>query len=264
MNLVALLLTFLVGLFIILGSFMGLNYKNNNKFTDFSISIAFGVIISLILFEILPETFEVLNEQVGIIRTILAIIILSLIGIVVLKILDLFVPHHEHEIHHKHKHKHNNDKCHNDHLFHVGIISSIAVIIHNFIEGMSLYLVSTTNLLSGLLLCIGIGLHNIPMGLIISSTLISSNFTKEKVLKISLIVSISTFIGGLFMFVLGGVNELIKGILLGLTLGMLIYISIFELYHQIYHMKNKKIAVTGIIIGIVLLVVSVLLSHNAH
>lgn len=262
MNIFALLLTLDVGLFILLGSYIGFNYKDNKKFTDFSISIAFGVIISLILFEILPETFEILNGEVGIIRTIFAIIILILIGITALKILDLFIPHHEHEVHHSHKHK--SDKCHNEHLFHIGIISSIGVIAHNLIEGMSLYLVSSTGLISGLLLCIGIGLHNIPMGLIITSTLISANYSKNRILKISLIVSLSTFIGGFIMFILGGVNELVEGILLGLTLGMLIYISIFELFHQIYHMKNKKLAITGIIIGIILLVVSIILGHSFH
>ncbi|MBR6690367.1 MAG: ZIP family metal transporter [Bacilli bacterium] len=262
MNLIALVLTLLVGLFILLGSFIGLNYKNNKKFTDFSISIAFGVIISLIVFEILPETFEILNGEVGTTRTIVSIVILSLIGITLLKLLDLFVPHHEHDAHHHHKH--NNDKCHNDHLFHIGIISSVGVIAHNLIEGMSLYLVSSTSLISGILLCIGIGLHNIPMGLVISSTLTSSNFSKNKTLKVSLIVSLATFIGGLFMFILGGVDELVEGILLGLTLGMLIYISIFELLHQIYHMKNKKIAIIGIVIGIILLLLSVLLGHAIH
>jgi len=260
MNFVALLLTLLVGLFILLGSFIGLNYKDNKRFTDFSISVAFGVIISLILFELLPETFEVLNGEIGVVRTIFVIIILSLIGITLLKLLDLFVPHHEHEAHHKHQHS--SDKCHNDHLYHIGIMSSIGMIAHNIIEGMSLYLVSSTSLISGILLCIGIGLHNIPMGLVISSTLTSSNFSKNKVLKISLIVSIATFIGGILMFMIGGVNELVEGILLGLTLGMLIYISIFELFHQIYHMKNKKIVISGITIGVVLLVISILLCHS--
>ena len=260
MNFVALLLTLLVGLFILLGSFIGLNYKDNKRFTDFSISVAFGVIISLILFELLPETFEVLNGEIGVVRTIFVIIILSLIGITLLKLLDLFVPHHEHEVHHKHQHS--SDKCHNDHLYHIGIMSSIGMIAHNIIEGMSLYLVSSTSLISGILLCIGIGLHNIPMGLVISSTLTSSNFSKNKVIKISLIVSIATFIGGILMFMIGGVNELVEGILLGLTLGMLIYISIFELFHQIYHMKNKKITITGIVVGIVLLVISILLGHH--
>lgn len=259
MNLVALLLTLLVGLFILIGSICGLYFKDNNKFTDFSISVAFGVIITLILLEILPESYEILSEQVGVFRGILSIVILSLIGIIVLKILDLFVPHHEHESHHHHKH--NNEKCHNEHLYHIGIVSSVAIVIHNLIEGMSLYLVSSGNIVSGLLLCIGIGLHNIPMGLVISRSLINSNFTKRKTLNISLVVSLSTFLGGLIIFILGSVNELIEGILLGLTLGMLIYISVFELLHQIYHMKDKKVSRIGIGLGVVLLVISVVLEH---
>lgn len=259
MNFVALLLTLLVGLFIFIGSLCSIYFKNNKKFTDFSICVAFGVIVSLIALEILPESLEILSEQIGVVRGIFSIIILCLIGIIVLKILDLFVPHHEHESHHKHKHS--NENCHNEHLYHIGIISSVAVIIHNLIEGMSLYLVSSSNIVSGLLLCIGIGLHNIPMGLVIATTLSSSNYSKKKILNISLLVSISTFIGGFIMFLLGGVDELVEGVLVGLTLGMLIYISIFELLHQIYHMKNKKIVITGIALGIILLLVSVILEH---
>lgn len=262
MNLVGLLLTLLVGLFIFIGSLVGLNYKNNKKFTDFSISIAFGVIIGLIVLEILPESFEILSNEIGVVRGIIALVLLTLIGIVILKILDLFVPHHEHEAHHNHKH--NVEKCHNQHLHHIGIVSSIGVIIHNLIEGMSLYLISSNNFLSGLLMCIGIGLHNIPMGLVISSTLNTSNYTKKKILNISLIVSLSTFIGGLFMFILGSVNHLVEGVLLGLTLGMLIHISIFELFHQIYHMKDKKIAKIGICIGVITLIISVVLGHSFH
>ena len=170
MNFISVLLTLFVGVFILIGSLCGVNYKNNKKITDFSISMAFGVIIFLIIFSLIPETFEVLSEEVNSTRAILAMLILSLIGIMILKILDLFIPHHEHESHHNHQHK--NNKCHDEHLHHIGLISSVAIIIHNVIEGMSLYLVSSKKLLSGLLLCLGIGLHNIPMGLVIASTLI--------------------------------------------------------------------------------------------
>ena len=257
MSFVFLLLTLFVGLFILLGSIIGINYKNNKVVTDFSISVAFGVIISLILFEILPETYEILSNEIGVIRGIIAIILLILVGIVSLKILDMFIPHHGHEAHNHHKHS--NEECHNEHLHHIGIVSSIAVIFHNIIEGMSLYLVSQASISSGLLLCIGVGLHNIPMGLVIASTLVASKYPKKKILMISLIVSVSTFVGGLFMFILGGVSELTEGLLLGFTLGMLVYISIFELGHQIYHMKNRKLAITGTLIGVVLLIISVVI-----
>ena len=257
MNFISLVLTLIVGLFILGGSICALSFNNKKKVTDFVISLAFGVIISLALFEILPESIEILKEEIGIVRGILAIIVLVLIGIFLLKVLDMFVPHHEHEAHHHHKHK--SSECHDEHLHHLGIMSSVAVIIHNLIEGMGLYLVSSKNLVSGLFLCIGIGLHNIPMGLVISTTLINAYYSKKSSLRISLIVSISTFIGGLFMALLGGVSELLEGVLLGLTLGMLIYLSLFELLHQIYHMENKKQSRIGVILGIVLILISVLL-----
>lgn len=194
MQFLSLLLTLAVGLFIIIGSVFGIYFKNNKKITDLSISVAFGVIVTFLLFEILPETFDLLQNEVGIFRGIMATIILSLIGIVVLKILDLYVPCHEHEFHHEHGHK--NEKCHNEHLHHIGIVSAVAIILHNLIEGMSLYLLSSNDIVSGFLLCVGIGLHNIPMGLVISSTLSSSNYSNKKTLIVSIIVSLSTFIGG--------------------------------------------------------------------
>ena len=224
MNFISLLLTLFVGIFILIGSLCGINYKSNKKLTDFSISMAFGVIIFLIIFSLIPETFEVLHEEVDVTRTVIAMILLILIGIMM-------------------------------------TVSSVAIIIHNVIEGMSLYLVSSKSILSGLLLCLGIGLHNIPMGLVIASTLISANYTKEKTLKLSLIVSISTFIGGIIMFMLGGVNSMVEGVLLGLTIGMLVYILIFELYEQIYNMKDKRIAKIGITLGSILIILSILIEH---
>lgn len=257
MNFISLILTLAVGLFILGGSVCALSFNNNKKVTDFVISLAFGVIISLSLIEILPESFKILSGEIGLTRGILAIIVLILIGIFILKILDMFVPHHEHEAHHQHKHK--NSECHDSHLHHVGIMSAVAVIVHNLIEGMGLYLVASKNLISGLFLCMGIGLHNIPMGLVISTTLINAHYSKKSSLKISLIVSISTFVGGLFMALLGGVSELLEGVLLALTLGMLIYLSLFELLHQIYHMQNKRQSRIGALLGIILIIISVLL-----
>lgn len=259
MKYIGLALTLLVGLFILLGNVFASKFKDNKRFTDFSISLAFGVIIALIVLEILPETYEILIGELSLFRVIICIIILVLIGIFLLKILDSFIPHHEHEAHHNHKHK--NEDCHNNHLNHIGLISASAVIIHNVIEGMSLYLVSSNDIMSGLLMCIGIGLHNIPMGLVIATTLYSSNYSKKQTLLVTLIVSLSTFVGGLIMFLLGGVPILIEGILLGITLGMLIYIAIFELFHQIYHMKNKKICNIGISFGIILLVITLIITH---
>lgn len=255
----SLMFTLFVGLFIVIGSLLGVYSRDNKRVTDMSVSIAFGVIIGLIVLEILPETYEILSGELGVFRGVLSIIILIILGIILLKMLDMFVPCHEHEEHHEHEHL--NDDCHNDHLHHIGIVSSVAIVIHNLIEGAGLYLVAKGDLTSGLLLCFGVGLHNIPMGLVITTTLISSDVKNRTTFLILAVVTISTFVGGLIMSILGGVSELTEGLLLGLTLGMLIYISVFELSHQIYHMENKTLSRMCIMFGLAILISSVLIGH---
>ncbi len=255
----SLMFTLFVGLFIVIGSLLGVYSRDNKRVTDMSVSIAFGVIVGLIVLEILPETYEILSKELGVFRGVLSIIILIILGVILLKMLDMFVPCHEHEEHHDHEHI--NDDCHNNHLHHIGIVSSVAIVIHNLIEGAGLYLVAKGDLTSGLLLCFGVGLHNIPMGLVITTTLISSDVKKQTTFLIIAGVTISTFVGGLIMSILGGVSELTEGLLLGLTLGMLVYISVFELSHQIYHMENKTLSRMCIMFGLAILISSVLIGH---
>lgn len=252
MNLLGLLLTFFVGLFILIGTIFGLKLKENKKLIDISISVAFGVVFALISLELIPEVLEILLESMGVGKGILIIVVLVILGFLILQQLDIFIPHHEE---HNHSHKHS---CHDEHLKHIGIITSVALILHNAIEGMSLYIASTNNIKLGLLLCIGIGLHNLPMGLVIASTL-SNEYSKKKIIIISLLVSLSTFVGGFILFIFGGIqSEFIMGLLLCVTLGMLMYIEFFELLDQVLKIENKKISAIGITVGIFLLFISTL------
>ena len=259
MNIMGLLLTLVVGLFILIGSFLGVYSKNSKKVTDISICLAFGVIIGLIILEIGPNAFNILKGELELVRGICAFVILILMGIVLLKVLDAFIPDHEHEEHHEHEHL--NDDCYNNHLCHLGLISSIAIIIHNIMEGAGLYLVAKGNMSTGILMCLGIGLHNIPLGLVITSSLINSNLKKKMIIILEASLVLSSLLGGLLIFSLTGINKLAEGILLGIMLGMLIYIAIFELGHQAYHIKDKILSRMCILLGISILVSSILISH---
>lgn len=251
MNIIALILTIFVGLFILVGSIIGLVFKNDKKIIDFSISIAFGVIITLIAIELIPEILASSLEYLGIWKGVLISSILAFLGFVILQQLDLFIPHHETE---NHSHHH---ECQEEHLKHIGIITSFALILHNVIEGMSLYITSITNLKMGLILCIGIGLHNLPMGLVITSTFLNE-YSKKKIIIISLIVSLATALGSMFIFFSGIQNELIMCLLLSITLGMLIYIAFCELLEQVIRIEDKKTSMIGVISGIIILIISVL------
>ncbi|MCI8545529.1 MAG: ZIP family metal transporter [Bacilli bacterium] len=259
MELFALLLTFILGLFILLGTIIVLITKNNEKFVSFSLALAFGVMVSLSIFELFPESYEHLEEMKnGRIPLLFGCI---MIGIILLKLLDHFIPHHALDEGH-----HHSKKEHMEHLYHIGIVSSFALVLHNLIEGMAIYGTASTSTHLGLLVGLGVGLHNIPMGMVIASTFYKSSENKKKTVMISFLISISTFIGGLLMFFLNGImkEELILGILLGITLGMIIYIALFELLEQMIHSKNKKETIFGIFLGIFILFLSLVIGGHHH
>ena len=109
-------------------------------------------------------------------------------------------------------------------------------------------------------MCLGIGLHNIPIGMVIASTFYKKTKSKRKTLLISIVISLSTFLGGIFAILLKGIttNEFLEGVLLAVTLGMIIHITMFELLKQVKEIKNKKIRYGGLLAGILLLVISIL------
>lgn len=259
MELFALFLTLVLGLFILLGTIIVFFLKNNEKFVSFSLALAFGVMMCLSIFELFPESYEHL-EEMGI-WGIPILVVGILIGIVLLKLLDCFIPHHATDEGH-----HHSKKEHIEHLYHIGIVSSIALVLHNIIEGMAIYGTASTSIQLGLLVGLGVGLHNVPMGMVIASTFYKSNESKKRTLMISFFISISTFVGGMIMFFLNGImkGELILGILLSITLGMIIYIALFELLEQMIHSKNKKETVIGMILGIFILFVSLLVGGHHH
>ncbi|MGE5456196.1 MAG: ZIP family metal transporter [Ignavibacteriales bacterium] len=245
-----LILTLIVGLSIILGTIIVFKMKNSEKLISLSVSIAFGVMISLIIFDLLPEAFELIDYDFGI-KKIFIIIGLSLIGIFILKLFDLFIPNHGHN----HKHRHDEE----EHLYHIGIVSSIALVLHNIIEGMALYSAAITSISLGWLLALGIGLHNLPLGMVITSAFYLTNKSVKKTFIISFLISISTFFGGLIMYFLNlngnYINDYFLGVLICITLGMIFYIAIFELLPKIIEDKNKKLSVVGVIIGICIILI---------
>ena len=249
MNIGALLLTLGVGLFFIIGAIIVFVTKNNEKIINLSISMAFGVMIALVFSELIPEAFE-LMENNNRFLTILTILVFSVLGVLILKCLDMVVPHHEHNHHDKHGDLEN--------LEHIGLVSSVALVIHNIIEGMALYGTALSSLNLGLMLCVGIGLHNVPMGLVIASTFYESNKNIFKTLIITTGISLSTLLGGIIMAVLnhGVINDFILGVLVCVTLGMIIYIALFELLPKMLCSKDKKTVVIGTSLGILILFIS--------
>lgn len=248
-NLFALLLTLVLGLFLLVGSYLVFKYEKNEKLVHFSISIAFGVMITLMFLELLPEAYELITKYKPKPFNYFALVGFSCLGIVLLKILDHFVPDHEED------HRKKNGEA--DNLLHIGLVSSIALMLHNVIEGMAIYSTATSSVKLGLLVSIGVGLHNIPLGMVITSTFYKHNKDKKKTAFYVTGISLSTFIGGLLMFFMKRmINDYKLGVLLCITIGMVFYIVLFELLPHLIHEKDRKTTMIGVGSGILILLIS--------
>ena len=231
------LITFFLGIFIVIGALIAKAARNEHIIEELSISVAFGTMAALAVTELFPEAFESIGSD-----NLVLMFIAVLAGIAILKILDRFIPDHDNA----HGFEHD---CTPENVMHIGIISSVAVVLHNIIEGMAVYSMSYDSLKTAAFLSLGVGLHNIPMGMVIYSTLKKV----KKSLKILLLsaVALSTLAGGILMKLLWSfISEYVIGLLISLTLGMIIYILIFELAPHMMHSKNKKLSLLGIIIGV--------------
>ena len=239
-NTLALFITFLLGFFIIIGVIIAFFLKKQKKVLDFIFAFALSILTMLILTDLLGHTIEHLG-----IKHIYLFILFTCLGLLIFKIIDDFVPEHEDAKMTKKEEKKN--------IVHIGVLATIALIIHNFVEGMAIYLTSANDINLGIMMALGVGLHNIPLGIIITTTLNSDKNT-GKYLFCIISLFISSFLGGLLLYLLNinTVSDIVIGSLLALTIGMLLYIIIFELYPKVKKTTNKKVTIIGLITGVII------------
>ena len=232
----AIIITILSGVAFFIGYLITMSVKDEKKLVTFAVGFAFSVLFGLVILDILPECLEIFENK-------WIMILCMLGGIGILKLLDLFVPEHSHEGHGK-KHL-------ESHMEHIGLVSTIALFLHNMIEGTALYTTSLSDIKMGLLMLLGVSFHNIPLGIQISSMIKNK---KEKLLMIGAL-ALSSVIGIIIINVFNiQISELVNGVLLSITFGMLIYITIFELWCEVKeHIKDQPLIV-GLLVGILFIV----------
>lgn len=233
-------ITFLLGLFFAAGAAAARLSANAGKIEEISISVAAGAMSALAAADLIPEILHEMNGS-GLLKA----AAFTAAGVVFLKLLDHFVPEH-----------HGDEKSPGA-MIHIGVVSALAIMLHNVIEGMAVYELGEESLRQGILFAVGVGLHNIPMGMLIYSTL--KDETRIKKYTVIFAVMLSTFAGGLIMAALGGaMSHTLIELLTCVTLGMIIYIICFELVPYMAAHRNYRVYAAGIVVGAAIVAVSVL------
>lgn len=239
-----LLITFLAGISILFGAaFIRLSH-NTEKIEHLSIATALSALLSLMIFDLLPEVAE---SASGIGWGVTVLFVIG--GIALLKFLDRLVPDHEDT-------EANHDR---ENAAHIGLISALAVILHNIIEGMTVYSLSLASTRQGFIFALGIALHNIPMGMLIEST--TEQEPPKKHFAVLSSVSLSTLIGGLLMMMVSDyLTDTVVGILVCIATGMIIYITFLELLPHVLKTKEKALNFIGAALGFLLVLASSVLA----
>lgn len=234
------LLTTLSGFSTLLGMAVILfKFKNINKIIVSSLSFASGVMICVSILDLLPESLKLFNEDFNIFVSILLFLIFLIIGMITTLTINKLLPE-------------------NDNLYKVGIISMLAIILHNIPEGILTLITSMVNKKLGLSLAFSLAMHNIPEGISISVPIYYSTKSKGKAFLYTFVSAISEPFGAViaYLFLRNIVNSLFIGILFSLVTGIMIYISIFELIPQAKKYNENKLLYTFFVIGILFMLIS--------
>lgn len=110
-------------------------------------------------------------------------------------------------------------------LLKTGIIVGIGLAIHNIPEGLAIGSGFETSLKLGLSLAIAIALHDIPEGISMAVPMKTGGMKASKALFYTVLSGITTGIGAFFGAVLGGISEKTIAICLSFAAGCMLYIA---------------------------------------
>ena len=143
--------TTIIGLFFgtfgtTIGGLIGITFKNtSNKFLGFILSLASGLMISIVCFDLIPEALEISSISLIILGILFGVCSMILCDILVQKKFNTSI-----------KNRNNNTQLK------TGIIVSIGLALHNFPEGLAIGSGFGASIKLGYSLALAILLHDIP------------------------------------------------------------------------------------------------------
>ena len=232
----AFLITTLAGLSTMIGSLLIFYKKKTDKIIASSLAFAAGVMICVSITDLIPESLESLKINFYVIPSILISLIFIVVGIIISMTIDKYLPE-------------NKD---NNKLYRVGIISMLAIILHNIPEGIATFMASTTNLSLGISLAIAIALHNIPEGISISIPIYYATNNRIKALGYTFLSGMSELVGAIitYLFLSKLINPIFMGMLFSVIAGIMMHIAIYELIPTALNYKNKKLVIIAFLSGV--------------
>lgn len=243
-EIIALIITTIAGLSTVIGGcIVFFKIKNKEKFISFCLSFSLSVMITISIIDLLPSSFIELNSNFSLIKSIIITVVLFMVGAILVSILDRNI-------------KVNKSKDSN--LFKLGILNMIALMLHNFPEGIATFMTSYSDLSIGVSLSFAIMMHNIPEGISIAVPLYYSTGKKGRGILYTFISALAEPLGAIiaFLFLKEYINMLTISYVLIIVAGIMITISINELFPEAIKYNESKQIKLGMLLGVVVILIN--------
>ncbi len=254
---IPLLMTVFAGLATVIGGFITfLVNRKSLKILSLGLGFSAGVMIFVSLTEILNTAEELLKQYYPIDYH--WIMFWGFIaGVIISKLIDTFLPDHvEDDLG-----SDNKDTSKKEHrIKRAGLLTAIAIAVHNFPEGLGTFLVTSQDLTIGISVALAIALHNIPEGIAVALPIYHATGKKRMAIWYSFWTGMTEPLGALIGLTLlhWFLPQVFVGFAMAAVVGIMIYISFDTLLPLSHEYGDWHYAITGIMSGIIVIWASLL------
>ena len=220
-----------------------------------------GVMIYVSLVELLPDGRETIAEQIAGKNAEWISLAAFFGGMLIIAIIDKLVPdpinpHHLHTVEESY-----DETLKQKHLMKTGMMTAIAIAIHNFPEGIATFMSAIYDPSLGMSIAIAIAIHNIPEGIAVFVPLYFAYNCRKKAFMYAFLSGLAEPLGAIFAyFILAPyLTPLIFGSVLSAVAGIMVFISMDELIPAALEYGKPHTSIYGIIGGMAIMAVSLVL-----
>ncbi len=260
---VAFSLTLFAGLATGVGSAIAfLTKRNSPRFLSFALGFSAGVMLYVSFVEILAKARAALVDAWGLHSGSWATVGAFFGGIGLIALIDRLVPeatnpHEAHTVEEMDGSPTNRDK----HLARMGLMTALAIAIHNFPEGLATFTAALQNPSLGVAIAVAIAVHNIPEGIAVSVPIFYATKSRKKAFFWSFLSGLSEPLGALVGWLL--LQSLFTpatfGLLFAGVAGIMVFISLDELLPTAREYGAHHTSIVGLLMGMGVMAVSLLL-----
>ena len=256
-----LLLTLGAGLATGLGSAIAfLARRTNKRLLSFSLGLSGGVMIYVSFVELFQQSQLTLAAEWGQRPGTAMTVACFFAGILLIGIIDRLVPSVENP-HEAHRVEEMAEQPRNPKLMRMGLMTALAIAIHNFPEGIATFTTAVDDTTLGAAIAVAIAIHNIPEGIAVSVPVYYATGDRAKAFRLSLLSGVAEPVGALlaWLVLMPFMSPTLMGCILAGVAGIMVFISIDELLPAAREYGEAHISIYGVVTGMAVMAVSLLM-----